>query len=140
MALAFAADELAAVGAATIQVHGGIGFTWEHDAHLFYKRLLTLQQHRWWRDRPGAARAFVERVRAAAEADRFAETVVVVLEGAARSGIEEGIADGVRVLHAPRSGDDMLIAVVTDATSQVTTCVSRSCAATASRGSGGKGG
>lgn len=44
MALAFAADGLAAVGAATIQVHGGVGFTWEHDAHLFYKRLLTLQQ------------------------------------------------------------------------------------------------
>jgi acyl-CoA dehydrogenase len=44
MALAFAADELAGVGAATIQVHAGIGFTWEHDAHLFYKRLLTLQR------------------------------------------------------------------------------------------------
>jgi alkylation response protein AidB-like acyl-CoA dehydrogenase len=44
MALAFAADELAGVGAATIQVHGGVGFTWEHDAHLFYKRLLTLQR------------------------------------------------------------------------------------------------
>jgi alkylation response protein AidB-like acyl-CoA dehydrogenase len=44
MALAFAADELAAVGAATIQVQGGIGYTWEHDAHLFYKRLLTLQR------------------------------------------------------------------------------------------------
>ncbi len=44
MALAFAADELAMVGANTIQVHGGIGFTWEHDAHLFYKRLLTLQR------------------------------------------------------------------------------------------------
>jgi alkylation response protein AidB-like acyl-CoA dehydrogenase len=44
MALAFAADELAGVGAATIQVHAGIGYTWEHDAHLFYKRLLTLQR------------------------------------------------------------------------------------------------
>jgi hypothetical protein len=74
----------------------------------------------WWRDRPGAARAFVERVRAAAEADRFAEPVVVVLEGAARSGVEEGMAGGVRVLHAPGSGDDMLIAVATDATSQIT--------------------
>jgi acyl-CoA dehydrogenase len=21
-----------------IQYHGGIGYTWEHDAHLFYKR------------------------------------------------------------------------------------------------------
>jgi rRNA-processing protein FCF1 len=30
------------------------------------------------------------------------------------------MADGVRVLHAPGSGDDMLIAVATDATSQVT--------------------
>jgi acyl-CoA dehydrogenase len=24
-------------------VFGGIGFTWEHDSHLYYKRLLTLQ-------------------------------------------------------------------------------------------------
>jgi len=44
MALAFAADELYGVGAAAIQVHAGVGFTWEHDIHLFYKRLLTLQQ------------------------------------------------------------------------------------------------
>ena len=43
MAAAFAADGLYAVAAAGIQVHGGIGYTWEHDAHLFYKRLLTLQ-------------------------------------------------------------------------------------------------
>jgi acyl-CoA dehydrogenase len=44
MAIAFAADELAAVGEAAIQVHAGIGFTWEHDVHLVYKRLLTLQR------------------------------------------------------------------------------------------------
>ncbi|PRC45739.1 acyl-CoA dehydrogenase, partial [Mycobacterium sp. ITM-2017-0098] len=25
----------------TIQVHGGIGFTWEHQAHLYYKRAYT---------------------------------------------------------------------------------------------------
>jgi hypothetical protein len=74
----------------------------------------------WWRDRAGAARAFVKRVRAAADADRFAEPVVVVLEGAARSGMEEGSAAGVRVLHAPGSGDDLLIAVATDATGPVT--------------------
>ena len=43
LALAFATDDLYGVGAAAIQVHGGIGFTWEHDIHLFYKRLLTLQ-------------------------------------------------------------------------------------------------
>jgi alkylation response protein AidB-like acyl-CoA dehydrogenase len=45
MAQAFAADALYQVGATAIQVFGGIGFTWEHDVHLFYKRLLTLQQH-----------------------------------------------------------------------------------------------
>jgi alkylation response protein AidB-like acyl-CoA dehydrogenase len=43
MAQAFAADELYGVGAAAIQVHAGVGFTWEHDAHLYYKRLLSLQ-------------------------------------------------------------------------------------------------
>jgi len=43
MALAYAGDALYDVGANTIQVHGGVGYTWEHDAHLFYKRLLTLQ-------------------------------------------------------------------------------------------------
>jgi alkylation response protein AidB-like acyl-CoA dehydrogenase len=26
------------VAADTVQVHGGIGFTWEHDAHLYYRR------------------------------------------------------------------------------------------------------
>lgn len=62
----------------------------------------------------------MERVRAAAVADRFAEPIVVVLEGAARSGVEEGVADGVNVVHAPRSGDDTLIAVATDATGTVT--------------------
>ncbi|MCU1463143.1 MAG: acyl-CoA dehydrogenase protein [Acidimicrobiales bacterium] len=44
MAMAFAAEALPRVGATAIQVHGGIGFTWEHDIHLFYKRLLTLAQ------------------------------------------------------------------------------------------------
>jgi alkylation response protein AidB-like acyl-CoA dehydrogenase len=44
MAKAFAGDAFFRVGANAIQVFGGIGFTWEHDIHLFYKRLLTLQQ------------------------------------------------------------------------------------------------
>ena len=43
MAKAFASDALFQIGASAIQVFGGIGYTWEHDAHLFYKRLLTLQ-------------------------------------------------------------------------------------------------
>jgi alkylation response protein AidB-like acyl-CoA dehydrogenase len=44
MAKAFAGDAFARLGASAIQVFGGVGFTWEHDAHLFYKRLLTLQE------------------------------------------------------------------------------------------------
>ena len=32
---------LASVGDQAIQVFGGIGFTWEHDAHLYLKRLLS---------------------------------------------------------------------------------------------------
>ena len=63
---------------------------------------------------------FVERVRAAVAAGRLAEPTVVVLEGAARSGVEAGISGGVTVLHAQGSGDDTLIAVTADATSQVT--------------------
>jgi alkylation response protein AidB-like acyl-CoA dehydrogenase len=45
MAQAFAADALYDVGANAIQVFGGVGFTWEHDIHLFYKRLLSLQEY-----------------------------------------------------------------------------------------------
>jgi len=44
MALAYASEMLHRVGAGAVQVFGGIGFTWEHDAHLYYKRLLTLQE------------------------------------------------------------------------------------------------
>jgi acyl-CoA dehydrogenase len=44
MAKAFAADAFWRVGASAIQVFGGVGFSWEHDIHLFYKRLLSLQQ------------------------------------------------------------------------------------------------
>ena len=36
-------DAFFSVAADTIQVHGGIGFTWEHDAHLYFKRAKTDQ-------------------------------------------------------------------------------------------------
>jgi alkylation response protein AidB-like acyl-CoA dehydrogenase len=35
------AGRLTTVGDAAIQVFGGIGYTWEHDAHLYLKRLLS---------------------------------------------------------------------------------------------------
>jgi alkylation response protein AidB-like acyl-CoA dehydrogenase len=42
MAKAFASSAYAQLGGSAIQVFGGIGFTWEHDIHLYYKRLLSL--------------------------------------------------------------------------------------------------
>ncbi|HEX5097056.1 MAG TPA: acyl-CoA dehydrogenase [Acidimicrobiia bacterium] len=41
MAQAYAASAFPQLGANAIQVFGGIGFTWEHDIHLYYKRLLS---------------------------------------------------------------------------------------------------
>ena len=64
----------------------------------------------WWRDRPGAARAFVGQLRAAAGRGALPRPVVVVLEGDARAGAAETDADGVRVVHAVGSGDDALLA------------------------------
>jgi hypothetical protein len=74
----------------------------------------------WWRDRSGAARSLVDRVRGAVGAGRLAEPVVVVLEGQARAGVEEGESGGVTVLHASGSGDDLLVAVTSDAHGEVT--------------------
>jgi hypothetical protein len=65
----------------------------------------------WWRDRPGAARTFVDQVRGAVASGRIAEPVVVVLEGKASAGVQEGLADGVTVVHASGSGDDTLVDV-----------------------------
>jgi hypothetical protein len=53
-------------------------------------------------------------------AGRLAEPVVVVLEGAARDGVDAGMAHGVTVLHAVSSGDDTMLAVAADAEDQVT--------------------
>ncbi len=38
MARAYCSDALYRCAADAIQLHGGIGFTWEHDAHLYFKR------------------------------------------------------------------------------------------------------
>ena len=42
MTKAYAGDAGWRVPAAALQVHGGIGFTWEHPLHRFYKRALWL--------------------------------------------------------------------------------------------------
>jgi alkylation response protein AidB-like acyl-CoA dehydrogenase len=38
MAKAYVSDAYRKVAGAGIQLHGGIGFTWEHDLHLYFKR------------------------------------------------------------------------------------------------------
>jgi len=55
MAKAYAGDAGFRVAASALQVHGGIGFTWEHDLHFFLKRAKTnahaFGDARWHRDR-----------------------------------------------------------------------------------------
>jgi alkylation response protein AidB-like acyl-CoA dehydrogenase len=53
------AGRLATVGDTAIQVFGGIGFTWEHDAHLYLRRLLG------WSGFLGAPDRYLEEVGAA---------------------------------------------------------------------------
>jgi hypothetical protein len=73
----------------------------------------------WWRDRAGAAARLRDRLAAAVAAGTVpaAVEVVLVVEGAAR-GIEP--VDGVRVVPAPRSGDDAIVAVAREADGPVT--------------------
>lgn len=55
LAQAYCADAYVSVAADTIQVHGGIGFTWEHPAHLYLRRARTdaqiLGEPAWHRER-----------------------------------------------------------------------------------------
>jgi hypothetical protein len=61
----------------------------------------------WWKDRAGAARRLHEQLMVA---DIAYDDVVLVLEGAAKSGISAGRDAHVRVVHAPASGDDTIVA------------------------------
>jgi alkylation response protein AidB-like acyl-CoA dehydrogenase len=56
MAKAYASDAGWRVSAAALQVHGGIGFTWEHDLHFLLKRA-KVDAHLY-----GSAREHRERV------------------------------------------------------------------------------
>jgi alkylation response protein AidB-like acyl-CoA dehydrogenase len=44
LAKAYASDTFTHAAGENIQLHGGIGFTWEHDAHLYFKRAAFDQQ------------------------------------------------------------------------------------------------
>lgn len=68
----------------------------------------------WWHDRAGAARRFADQVRTVVTDHE----VVLVVEGAARSGIEETTGPGCRVVHAPSQGDDTVVAQARHLTEQ----------------------
>jgi alkylation response protein AidB-like acyl-CoA dehydrogenase len=57
-AKSFCADTFHMCAGNMIQLHGGIGFTWEHDAHLFFKRaraiLSALGNGAWHREQVAA--------------------------------------------------------------------------------------
>jgi len=69
----------------------------------------------WWRDRAKAAADLCSGLSDAVSAGRLVAPVVVVLEGVARNGAKEGDRDGLRVVHAPRGGDDTIAALAADA-------------------------
>jgi alkylation response protein AidB-like acyl-CoA dehydrogenase len=62
MVKAYATDVFTQVAADAVQLHGGIGFTWEQDCHLYLKRAKLNQQlfggNNWHRDR--AARQLLQ--------------------------------------------------------------------------------
>ncbi|MET9679804.1 acyl-CoA dehydrogenase family protein [Streptomyces coeruleorubidus] len=65
LALAQALQALRSAAAEGIQLHGGIGFTWEHEVHLYFKRaagdeLLFGPVHRLWAHAADAAHVFEE--------------------------------------------------------------------------------
>ena len=55
MAKSYAAEAANHVTAECIQIHGGVGYTWECDAHLYLRRAkvddLLLGNQAWWRER-----------------------------------------------------------------------------------------
>ncbi len=59
-AKAYAGDGARLVCGEAVQMHGGIGFTWELDLHCFFKRAKTLEQHY------GSTEAMLERALQAA--------------------------------------------------------------------------
>ena len=55
MAKAYVSDAFRKAAGTGIQLHGGIGFTWEHDLHLYFKRAksseFTFGDATWHRER-----------------------------------------------------------------------------------------
>ncbi|MFD0294423.1 acyl-CoA dehydrogenase family protein, partial [Streptomyces sp. NPDC127118] len=76
LALAQALEALRITTAEAVQLHGGLGFTWEHEAHLYFKRaaadeLLFGPVHRL-RDRAAQLAGLLAGAAATAPAERVA--------------------------------------------------------------------
>jgi predicted RNA-binding protein with PIN domain len=61
----------------------------------------------WWNDRAGAAARLYDAICAA---DLAEDVVVLVLEGGAKAGVPPTRTPGMRVVHAPKDGDSMIVA------------------------------
>ena len=94
-----AADECAQLN---IQVHGGIGFTWEHDAHLYLRRATALATVV---DAEAAAREVTNLVRAGARRER---TIDLPPEAEPMRGEVRRFAEGVEGLDAAAQRDAMI--------------------------------
>ena len=68
----------------------------------------------WWRDRAGAAQRLHASLASMRPRELAAETIVLVLEGAARAGHVEGREGRLRTVHASGSGDDTIVALACD--------------------------
>jgi predicted RNA-binding protein with PIN domain len=69
----------------------------------------------WWKDRAGAARRLHERL---VVADTSYDDIVLVLEGAAKSGVRAGRDGHVLTVHAARDGDTTIVEQAQLATGQ----------------------
>ncbi|MFF0043000.1 acyl-CoA dehydrogenase family protein [Streptomyces mirabilis] len=81
LAKAFCSDACLQATAENIQVHGGIGFTWEHPAHLYLKRAKTSQL--LFGDPAYHRERLAQRIGLDTVTDKDTDTVHVSVEGAA---------------------------------------------------------
>ncbi|MDQ1604631.1 MAG: 8-oxo-dGTP diphosphatase [Actinomycetota bacterium] len=118
----------------SLELHPGFAATWPHLRTALGRLTVVVDAANvvgsrpdgWWRDRAGAAGRLLRaalplaaggvagsRLPAgtAPDLDRWWPDVVVVLEGAARAAAPPAPAEGLRVVHAPASGDDTIVTV-----------------------------
>jgi hypothetical protein len=106
-------------GESSMEAHGGMSTaTSETGSRMLLidaANVVGSRPNGWWKVRAGAARLLIDQLQQARRNDLLPGPVVVVLEGQARKGWDEGVADGVRVVHASGEGDDTIAQVAAEA-------------------------